>query len=259
VSPVADRSTRADSFGAVARTYDRFRPPTTPAALEWLLPERCEVAVDLGAGTGSLSRLLLARTPTVRRIVAVEPDSRMRTVLAERLPGVETLDGRGESIPLPDGSVDAVLACSSWHWMDSDLAFPEVARVLRPGGVLGLVWSGPDRAVPWVGEVLRPGFSRHDGAATPAGARSSRREVRLPADSAFVEPESAVLRWSIPRSGEELVGLAGTYSSMITLPDDERDSIIEQVRARVAQQLGGDLRAVTQLPMACRCWRATRH
>ena len=90
--------------------------------------------VDLGAGTGALTRLLVGRADEV---VAVEPDDRMRAVLTEAVPGSRAVAGRGEAIPLPDASVDAVVASSSWHWMDPVPTLLEVGRVLVPGGVAG--------------------------------------------------------------------------------------------------------------------------
>ena len=104
-------------------------------------PAPVRTAVDLGAGTGALTRLLVGRADEV---VAVEPDDRMRAVLAESVPGVRAVAGRGESIPLPDASADAVMASSSWHWMDTVPTLLEVGRVLVPGGTLAAVWSGPD-------------------------------------------------------------------------------------------------------------------
>ena len=103
----------AGSFGRVAETYDRVRPGPAPAAVDWLVPARWAAAVDLAAGTGLFTRALLGRVP---EITAVEPDGRMRAVLAERTEGVRVLDGRGEAIPLPDASVDAVFVSTAWHW-----------------------------------------------------------------------------------------------------------------------------------------------
>ena len=129
------------SFGGAASLYERYRPGPPVEAVEWVLPERVGTVVDLGAGTGALTRLLVGRA---EEVVAVEPDDRMRAVLAEAVPGARAVAGRGEAIPLPDGSVDAVLASSSWHWMDTVPTLQEVARVLVPGGAVSAMWSGPD-------------------------------------------------------------------------------------------------------------------
>jgi len=119
------------SFGAVAGEYDRLRPGPSNEALEWLLPRAATDVLELGAGTGILTRLLAERVP---HVVAVEPDERMRAVLSERATGVEVLAGSAEQIPAGDESVDAVFAASAWHWVEEEKAVPEVARVLRPGG-----------------------------------------------------------------------------------------------------------------------------
>src|SRR3974390_3274028 len=138
---VEEKAQRAASFGGVASHYERYRPGPSSAAVDWLLPARVGRVVDLGAGTGALTRILVDRADEV---VAVEPDDRMRAVLEESVNGARVGKGTGESMPLPDGGVDAVLASSSWHWVDPERALPEVARVLVPGGILGAIWSGPD-------------------------------------------------------------------------------------------------------------------
>ncbi len=139
--PAEERAARSSSFGGVATDYERFRPGPPLAAVDWYLPEPVRRVVDLGAGTGALTRLLLDRA---EEVAAVEPDDRMRSVLAERVPGANALAGRGEAIPMPDDSVDAVIAATSWHWMEVEPTLREVGRILVPGGVLGAVWSAPD-------------------------------------------------------------------------------------------------------------------
>jgi SAM-dependent methyltransferase len=150
---VATRQERATSFGAIAAEYDRLRAGPPDEAVDWLLPRHCEVAVDVGAGTGLLARALAQK---VGQVIAVEPDERMRAVLAARSPGIRVLAGKGEAIPLPDASADAVFASSAWHWMDPDQAVPEVARILRDGGRFGVIWTSRDRRVDWVRELGQP-------------------------------------------------------------------------------------------------------
>ena len=133
-------------------------PPATTSATAPGRPARrwsgssragSHTVVDLGAGTGALSRLLVGRADEV---VAVEPDARMRAVLTDAVPGVRAVEGRGESMPLPDASVDAVIASSSWHWVDLVPALHEVGRVLVPGGVLGASGPVPTRSRPFIAE-----------------------------------------------------------------------------------------------------------
>ena len=144
------RDQRSGSFGAVASDYERFRPGPPPAAIDWLLEGVAGTVVDLGAGTGAMTKQLVGR---VDRIVAVEPDDRMRDVLVETLPGVTALRGTGESMPVDRDSVGAVLASNCWHWMDREAALLEISRVLAPGGTLGVMWAGPDPEGPFVAQA----------------------------------------------------------------------------------------------------------
>ena len=111
-------------------------------AVDWVIPgHRCTRWSTSVRGPGALTRLLVGKADEV---MAVEPDDRMRACARRGGPGHAALAGRGESLPLPDGSVDAVLASSSWHWMDPIPTLDEIARVLVPGGTLAAMWSGPD-------------------------------------------------------------------------------------------------------------------
>jgi SAM-dependent methyltransferase len=154
--PIADKDTLARSFGQVADVDDRGRPGWPAAAIEWTLgPEPLDV-LDLGAGTGKLTAALFAAG---HRVTALEPSEEMRTVMVERLaatpaPGAATprpvvMEGRAEEVPLADGSVDAVVAGSAFHWFDREPALAEVARVLRAPGVFGLLGNRFDTSVDW--------------------------------------------------------------------------------------------------------------
>jgi ubiquinone/menaquinone biosynthesis C-methylase UbiE len=144
--PPADKTTRARSFGAVADIYDRGRPGWPAEAIEWVLgPEPREV-LDLGAGTGKLTAALLAAG---HRVTALEPLAEMRAILAARLPAATVIDGRAEEIPLPDGSFDAVVAGSAFHWFDREPTLDQVVRVLRPPGVFGLLGNRYDTSIDW--------------------------------------------------------------------------------------------------------------
>ncbi|MGA2835012.1 MAG: class I SAM-dependent methyltransferase [Acidimicrobiales bacterium] len=247
----AGRSVRARSFGAIAETYDRFRPAPPASAVEWVLREPCGTALDLGAGTGALSRRLTQRA---ERVIAVEPDPRMLEVLCRRSPGVLAVCALAERLPVAGASADAVAVSSAWHWMDGDLTLAEIARVLRPGGVLGIVWNGVDRSVDWVGSLL----GRPD---PPSGDRAAPRERHrfvLPADAPFDDLDTTTTTWTLALTGEELVGLAETYSSMITLPASRRGAEVERIRERVAELAAPHPDGTFDVPMGCRCWRAVR-
>ena len=152
------RAVRAGSFDSAAGLYERGRPPYPPAALDWLLPPGARRVLDLGAGTGKLTRQLVARGLDV---VAVEPLDGMRAELARVVPGARVLAGSAERIPLADGAVDAVLAAQAWHWV-------------RPGA--GGAGGGPG-AVP--GRHAGPGLERA-GRAGALGGRAGPDHRRDP-------------------------------------------------------------------------------
>jgi SAM-dependent methyltransferase len=254
---VTDRETRRLSFGSVAEDYDRYRPSPPPQALDWLIPGSAEAILDLAAGTGLVTRELIGRA---RRVVAVEPDERMRAVLAARCPEAEVLAGRGEDIPLPGASVDAVVISAAWHWLDPALAVPEITRVLRPGGHLGVLWTSRDDRAPWVAEFNalaresreadRP-EGEHGG--DPA-ARRRRRRVEFPPGTPLSPPEERLVEFSVPMSRDELAGLLGTYSGIITLEPRQRAEFSERVRSFLDRQPWHEV----DVPLICRCLRSTR-
>ena len=250
---MTDRDTRRLSFGSVAADYDRYRPPPPPQAIDWLIPPGSSALLDLAAGTGAVTRELIGRAP---RIIAVEPDERMRAVLTARCPQAEVLDGRGEDIPLPDASVDAVVISSAWHWLDPERAVPEITRVLRSGGALGVIWVSRDTREPWVAEfnqLMRE--SREADRAPderPAGRR--RREVSFPPGTPMSAVEEHAVEYTLPMTKDDLFGLLGTYSGVITLDPDRRAAFAERARDFLDRQPWDE----TDLPMVCRCLRSTR-
>ena len=149
-----ERLRHASSFGAAAAAYAEHRPDYAEAAVRWALEpvgDRRPVRVaDIGAGTGKLTAALVGLGADV---TAVEPDPQMLAELRRAMPEVRSAPGSAEEIPLPDGSVDAVLAGQAMHWFDMDRAMPEIARVLTPGGVFAGLWNVDDDRVGWVAEL----------------------------------------------------------------------------------------------------------
>ena len=217
------------------------------SAVDWVLQSRGGTAADIGAGTGALTRRVQERAD---RVIAVEPDIRMLEVLKSRSPELWAIQGWAEHLPIRSRSLDAVTISSAWHWMDPDRTLAEIARVLRSGGVLGVIWNGADRSVEWVAELL--------GTRDPSPGhrdRGSRHRFELPPRSPFADLEGNVFKWSMAMTGEQLVGLAGTYSSMITMTPDLREHELARTEAAAAS-LAGD--GTVEIPMGCRCWRAVR-
>jgi SAM-dependent methyltransferase len=214
-----------------------------------MVPAHAETVVDLGAGTGLLARALAGKAA---QVVAVEPDARMRVVLADRSPGIRVLAGTGEAIPLPEASVDGVFVSSAWHWMDPDLAIPEIARVLRDGGRFGVLWTMRDHEAGWLRDLGRPAAVR------PArdDARGMRHEIRLPTGGVFGNIVTASFRFTLTMSIDDFVDLHGTYSQVITATPDERSAELARVRGALSDLFPDDEQI--EVPMRSRCWRADR-
>jgi SAM-dependent methyltransferase len=145
-----ERAARALSFGAAAEDYDRYRPGYPMEAVVWATPTAPASVVDLGAGTGILTRALGA---VGHDALPVEPDDGMRAQFARSTRGRAALAGSAEEIPVPDASVDGVVVGQAYHWFDRERAHREIARVLRPGGVFATLWNVRDDSVPWVAEL----------------------------------------------------------------------------------------------------------
>jgi SAM-dependent methyltransferase len=240
------------SFGSIAQDYDGLRPQAPQEAVDWLVPSACEIAVDVGAGTGLFTRRLIGRAG---QVIAVEPDERMRDVLAARSPDVRTLEGRGESIPLPDASADAVFVSSAWHWMDRELTVPEIGRVLRNGGRLGLIWTSRDREVDWVRDLDR--LPRGDSVDAQLADRFRQRlYFDLPEPQIFDNIEREVFRFERTMTLDDVVAMLGTYSRAIIASADDRGQALADARAALRERFPG-VDAI-DIPMRAWCWRADR-
>jgi SAM-dependent methyltransferase len=234
---------QATSFGDAAAAYRRGRPPYPESAVDWLIPGAAKSVLDLGAGTGKLTQLLAARELTV---TAVEPLAAMRDELIAAVPSVDVRDGSAEAIPLESKTVDAVVVAQAWHWFDAAKALPEIARVLKPGGTLGLVWNIRDHTVPWVAELDRV-LHRH-----------ARQEIDSapPIGTPFRLAERFEVRWEHPLTRAELLDMVASRSYVITMPAKDRGELVHQVTELLDSHLDLRGRKKLTMPYVTRCTRA---
>ncbi|MGB3234037.1 MAG: methyltransferase domain-containing protein [Mycobacterium sp.] len=233
---------RSLSFGAEAAAYERGRPSYPPESIDWLLPPGARTVLDLGAGTGKLTTRLVERGLDV---FAVDPIPEMLELLSSSLPETPALLGTAEEIPLADDSVDAVLVAQAWHWFDPERAIKEVARVLRPGGRLGLVWNTRDERMGWVkdlGQII----GRDD-------AHSHTADLPAP----FGDVERHQVEWTSYLTPQALTDLVASRSYCITSPERVRAQTLDRVRELLATHpalanVGG-----LALPYVTVCLRAT--
>ena len=218
--------------------YERGRPGWPPEVVDVPGLRRNATVLDLGAGTGKLTRLLV---PTFGRVVAVEPAEAMRRMLEVLCPEAEALPGTGQEIPLADASVDAVFAAQAFHWFDDERAVAEISRVLRPRGVVVLMWNLP--AGPW-----EPSTAAVEELLTARGPKPS--EVSYdpldlggpcyePGEWPLAEPSFEPLQEIRLRNPQTLDrdGLVAFFASMgwlADLPDEERLPLVDKVRSLLA-------------------------
>ncbi|MDO9455602.1 class I SAM-dependent methyltransferase [Nocardioides sp.] len=237
-----DPQRHARSFGGVADAYDRGRPSYPDAAVAWLVGERPVTVLELGAGTGKLTERLVAAGHDVH---ATEPDEAMLAILRRRLPDVRTSATGAEEIPVADQSVDVVVAAQCFHWFDPEVALPEIARVLRPGGHLAAVWNQRDERIPWVRKLGRV-IGTQDNLTDPLVAVETSTDFHEVDDAAFKH-------WQVVdrRSIQDLVR---SRSNVAVLGEAERERVMAELLA-LYDDYGRGMDGM-QLPYQARCFRA---
>ncbi len=216
---------RSRSFGAAAKEYAEHRPDYAADAIAWALAG-CREVLDLGAGTGALTKDLVAAGHTV---TAVEPDPGMLAELQTRVRDARVLPGCAEAIPLEDASVDAVTAATAYHFFDDELAIPEIARVLRPGGVLVLFYDLDDtEQAPWLLELEE--MKRTSASHRPAD------DDGWPVHPLLESWEERRFRHAHRRTADSLTATIGTQSHTLVVTAEERRATLARVRAFLASQ-----------------------
>ncbi len=216
----------------MADVYERGRPNYPPAVVDALTAELGigpgARVLDLAAGTGKLTWALAAAGLDV---VAVEPQSELRDVLAASIGGERVLDGLAEAIPLPDGSVAAVTVADGFHWFDQAAALREIRRVLAPGGGLAVIFTVPDfRVASWlpeVGSLLQARRPEHPGFDGPPWTDAVR------AAGGWSEPHQVEVTTDQPASPERAVDYFASASWVAALPERERAELLGHVRELV--------------------------
>jgi SAM-dependent methyltransferase len=249
-----DREHLASAFQGEGDEYDRLRPGYPDAVVDRIVDAARAAAhgadrgplvvVDLGAGTGKLSRLLAGRGPDV---TAVDPSSAMLEVAARgsvdapppAAPGVlRTQVGTAEATGLPDACADVVTVAQAWHWFDVDAACTEIARILRPGGLLALVWNSMDVQIPWVHRLSR---IMHAGDVY-------KDDFSPPMAPSFTLEQRVVEHWEHAMPTQDLIDLARTRSYVIRASEDTREKVLENLDWYVHEHLGHERGSIVGLP-----------
>lgn len=240
-------SSQGMSFGSAAGDYAKGRPGYPAEAVAWLLGDKPLHVLDAGAGTGKLTAELVGQG---HEVIALDPDRAMLDALSASLPWVRTLLGTGEATGMPDASVDAVVFGQAWHWVDVRRASAEAGRILRPGGLLGLLWNIRDESVPWVARLS-------------AVMHGSKAEQLLAGDGPSVSAPFGPLehhetRWAQAMTASALRSMARSRSYYIEGTAAER----ERIDAGLAELLSTlpDLaeRGSVDLPYVTHAFRARR-
>jgi SAM-dependent methyltransferase len=219
-------------FGKVADAYERGRPGYPQEIVDWIATRAGlgpgTTVVDLAAGTGKLTRLLMG---TGAQVLAVEPVAGMRDELVRRLPELDVLDGTAEAMPLPDVTADAVTVAQAFHWFANDDAVAEIARVLRPGGLLAVVfnrWDHDHAEQVTISEIMEP-YRAYE----PAHSTGEWRGVL--AASPLFEPAGGL---SAPNEqvldADGVADRVGSVSFIAKLPDEVRAQVLADARGLAA-------------------------
>jgi SAM-dependent methyltransferase len=244
-------------FGREADTYERSRPSYPPEAVAWFVDHLRlrpgALVADLAAGTGKLTRLLL---PTGASVVGIEPVEGMRLVLHQTLPSLPIVAGTAEAMPIKSSSLDAVCVAQAFHWFDAEDAFAELARVLRPGGRVGLAWNARDRSVGWVDSVwaIMDEVERR----APWRDHENWRESALGRRPHFGPLQSETFRHEHLTTPAGIVDRILGVSHVAVLPPEEQQEVLEKVRRLLNEHPDTRGRRELRVPYRLDCYWTER-
>jgi len=239
------RQELGQSFQDGGEHYERVRPGYPAESADWLVPAGAQDAADIGAGTGKFTALLVERG---LHTVAIDPSADMLEQLRRTLPGVSAVVGTAEHTGLEPETLDLVTVAQAWHWCDPLLASTEIARILRPHGVLGLVWNQLDTSIPWVHRLSR---IMHAG------------DVHKPHFKPPVGPEfkglaSHLTRWEDTVTGEDIKELAKSRSYYLAATEPTRAKVLANLDWYLHEHLAHAPGEILRLPYRTQTWRAYR-
>jgi SAM-dependent methyltransferase len=184
-------------------------------------------------------------------VLAVEPDDEMRAELRRRLPEIAVVSGSAEHIPAEQGAVDAVLVGQAFHWFDRDRALSEIARALRPGGVLAVMGNTEDDSVSWVAELIEATHAVRPIGSTGPGFAD------VPEHPAFDEPEQRQFCWRWPRTIDSFLATVSTHSWALVSSPEERAAALAAIR-RFLEERAATRNGAFELPMRTHVLRTVR-
>lgn len=239
------REELAAAFLSGGELYDRVRPGYPEHSASWLIPADAHDVVDLGAGTGKFTERLVERN---LKVTAVDPSADMLGQLSNQFPQVQTMIGSAEQFGAPTESADAVFVAQAWHWFDAVAASAEIARVLRPGGRLGLLWNQLDVRIPWVHRLSR---IMHAG------------DVHRPEATPVIGPEfgpatAQLSHWSQEMTTEELIELVKSRSYYLRASEQNRSRVLSNLDWYLFEHLGYQPGQLLELPYLTLAWRTDK-
>jgi SAM-dependent methyltransferase len=239
------RQELGQSFQDGGEHYERVRPGYPAESADWLIPAGAKDAADIGAGTGKFTALLVERG---LHTVAIDPSADMLEQLRRTLPGVSAVVGTAEHTGLEPETLDLVTVAQAWHWCDPLLASTEIARILRPHGVLGLIWNQLDTSVPWVHRLSR---IMHAGDV-------HKPHFKPPVGPEFTGLASHLTRWEDTVTGEDIKELAKSRSYYLAATEPTRAKVLANLDWYLHEHLAHAPGETLRLPYRTQTWRAYR-